>query len=199
MKYLLQHVPAGYFILNYIGTCAQYILQAVQTFIPRITALSSRPKADPNFEMRASNSEPARRPSSSASQRPLSAVSLRPPSGLSQRPSSSLSVRPTSRVSNRPSSRLSTRPGTGHRPNPRIGPLSQDLVTQITGLVPNGDEEKNFETAVDFVTKNLEYKAKGGVSQDITAMDRVFSGYVHYSVLQSRLINFIPVTPRKPV
>lgn len=66
--------------------------------------------------------------------------------------------------------------------------MSQALVTQITGLRPSADgadedEDENYRTAVDFVTKNLEYTSKGGASQDMAAMDRHFHGYVQRGVL----------------
>lgn len=112
-------------------------------------------------------------------QRPSSSLSQRPPSSLSSaRPASSASsLRPHSRVSTRPSSRLS-RPVT--RQTTRLLPLCQSLVTQVTGLSPEIDDE-NFRTAVDFVSKNLEFSIKAGASTDMTAMDKHFRGYYHSS------------------
>ncbi|KAF8433037.1 Spc98 family-domain-containing protein [Boletus edulis BED1] len=109
-------------------------------------------------------------------QRPSSSLSQRPPSSLSSaRPASSASsLRPQSRISTRPSSRLS-RPPT--RQTTRLLPPCQSLVTQVTGLSPETDDE-NFRAAVDFVSKNLEYAIKAGASTDMTAMDKDFRGHV---------------------
>jgi hypothetical protein len=63
------------------------------------------------------------------------------------------------------------------RQSPRIAPLVQALVTQVTRLSPDGDSD-NYSTAIDFVSKNLEYTSKGGVSQDMGAMDKQFRGCV---------------------
>ncbi|KAH0840303.1 hypothetical protein J3R83DRAFT_1313 [Lanmaoa asiatica] len=116
----------------------------------------------------------ARPHSSSRVQRPSSSLSQRPQSSLSSaRPVSSASLRPHSRISTRPNSRLS-RPAT--RQSTRLLPLCQSLVTQVTALSPDIDDE-NFRTAVDFVSKNLEYSIKAGASTDMTAMDKHFRGY----------------------
>ncbi|KAG8219040.1 Spc98 family-domain-containing protein [Butyriboletus roseoflavus] len=117
----------------------------------------------------------ARPHSSLRVQRPLSSLSQRPPSSLSSArpPSSASSFRPHSRVSTRPSSRIS-RPAT--RQSTRLLPLCQSLVTQVTGLSPDADDE-NFRTAVDFTSRNLEYSIKAGASIDMTAMDKHFRGY----------------------
>ncbi|KAI9569285.1 Spc98 family-domain-containing protein, partial [Boletus coccyginus] len=108
-------------------------------------------------------------------QRPSSSLSQRPPSSLSSArpPSSASSFRPQSRISTRPSSRLS-RPAT--RQATRLLLLCQSLVTQVTGLSSETDDE-NFRTAVDFASKNLEYAIKAGASADMTAMDKHFRGY----------------------
>ncbi|KAF9226914.1 hypothetical protein BS17DRAFT_800830 [Gyrodon lividus] len=107
-------------------------------------------------------------------QRPSSSLSQRPSSSLSSaRPVSSASFRPQSRVSTRPSSRIS-RPVT--RQTTRLLPLCQILVTRITGLSPENDDE-NFRTAVDFASKNLEYSLKGGAGTDMTALDKHFRGH----------------------
>ncbi|KAG9317863.1 Spc98 family-domain-containing protein [Chiua virens] len=84
------------------------------------------------------------------------------------------SLRPHSRISTRSSSRLS-RPTT--RQSTRLLPLCQSLVTQVTGLSPEIDDE-NVHTAVDFVSKNLEYSIKAGASTDMAAMDRHFKGLI---------------------
>jgi gamma-tubulin complex component 5 len=72
------------------------------------------------------------------------------------------------------------------RQSPRIAPLVQALVTQVTGLAPenedDGDGSDNYRTAMDFVSKNLEYTAKGGASQDMGAMDKQFHGCVPVSI-----------------
>ncbi|KAH7887320.1 Spc98 family-domain-containing protein [Phlebopus sp. FC_14] len=110
------------------------------------------------------------RPHSRVTQRPSSSLSHRPPSSLSSaRPLSSASFRPQSRVS-RPSSRPQTRQSI------RLLPLCQNLVTQTTGLSPENDED-NFRTAVDFVSKNLEHATKAGPSIDVNVMERQLRGY----------------------
>ena len=119
------------------------------------------------------SSSRASRPSSSASQRPASSISQRPPSS-SSRPTSSLSTRPGSRVAQRPNSRHS-RPAT--RQTSRLISLSETLVTQITGLTIENDED-NFRTALEFVWKNLEQVTKGAVSVDMTVIDKQIRGFV---------------------
>jgi gamma-tubulin complex component 5 len=119
------------------------------------------------------------RPSSSLSQRPTSSASF-------ARPVSSASFRPQSRVS-RPSSRIS-RPAT--RQSTRLLPLFQKLVTQVTDLTPENDEE-DFRTALDFVSRNLEHATatKGGPSSDMATMDKRFHGYIQLSYLQQVLFS----------
>ncbi|KIJ13301.1 hypothetical protein PAXINDRAFT_117334 [Paxillus involutus ATCC 200175] len=114
-------------------------------------------------------------------QRPSSSLSQRPPSSLSSaRPVSSASLRPPSRVSTRPSSRIS-RPVT--RQTTRLLPLCQTLVTRLTGLSLENDDE-NFRIAVDFVSKNLEHSIKGGAGVDIPTLNKHFRGY---HVLKARI------------
>ncbi|KAG1766368.1 Spc98 family-domain-containing protein [Suillus placidus] len=116
-------------------------------------------------------------------QRPSSSLSQRPPSSASlARPVSSASFRPQSRVS-RPSSRIS-RPAT--RQSTRLGPLCQKLITQLTGLTLENDEE-NFRIALDFVSRNLEHATatKGGPSSDMATMDKRFHGFLEKSRIQS--------------
>ncbi|KAH7916234.1 Spc98 family-domain-containing protein [Hygrophoropsis aurantiaca] len=120
------------------------------------------------------------RPSSRVSQRPSSSLSQHYPSSISTRPGSSASVRPQSRVS-RPSSRIS-RPATRHAL--RLLPLSQALVTQITGLSSDNDDE-NFRTAVDYVAKNLEHSIKGGPSPDLTSVDKQMQGHIQKAQINS--------------
>ncbi|KAI6122419.1 Spc98 family-domain-containing protein [Pisolithus thermaeus] len=106
----------------------------------------------------------------------------RPSSSLSTpRPVSSASLRPQSRLS-RPSSRVS-RPATRH--TARLLPLCQSLVTQITRLSPDNDAE-NFRIAVDFTLKNLEHAIKGGVSTDMTTMDKQFRGRVQKAQINNQ-------------
>ncbi|KAF9462032.1 Spc98 family-domain-containing protein [Collybia nuda] len=102
-------------------------------------------------------------------------------SGLSVRPPSSLSThRPPSNASVRPHSRVSVRSQTRHARSKLI-PLSQTLVTQITGLEEKKgtEDEVDFITAVDFVVKNLEATtlSKGAVSVDMGVMDRQIRGH----------------------
>jgi gamma-tubulin complex component 5 len=101
-------------------------------------------------------------------------------SGLSVRPPSSLSAhRPPSSTSTRPHSRLSVRSQSRHARSKLI-PLCQALVTQVTGLEEKKgtDEDADFNTAVDFVVKNLEATtlSKGAVSVDMGVMDRQMRG-----------------------
>lgn len=57
----------------------------------------------------------------------------------------------------------------------------------MTGLSPENEDdgdgggEDNYRTAVDFVSKNFEYTAKAGASQDMSVMDKHFHGYVRDS------------------
>ncbi|KAG1717437.1 Spc98 family-domain-containing protein [Suillus paluster] len=116
-------------------------------------------------------------------QRPSSSLSQRPPSSASfGRPVSSASLRPPSRVS-RPSSRIS-RPVT--RQSTRLLPLCQTLITQLTELDLENDEE-DFRIALDFVSRNLEHATatKGGPSSDMATMDRRFHGFIEKSRIQS--------------
>ncbi|KAG1877430.1 Spc98 family-domain-containing protein [Suillus subluteus] len=116
-------------------------------------------------------------------QRPSSSLSQRPPSSASfARPVSSASLRPQSRVS-RPSSRIS-RPAT--RQSTRLAPLCQKLITQITGLTLENDEE-DFRITLDFVSRNLEHATatKGGPSSDMATMDKHFHGFLEKSRIQS--------------
>ncbi|OJA18586.1 hypothetical protein AZE42_11191, partial [Rhizopogon vesiculosus] len=134
--------------------------------------------------MSASSSSLSARPHSRAlQQRPSSSLSQRPPSSASfARPVSSASLRPQSRVS-RPSSRIS-RPAT--RQSTRLLPLCQKLITQLTGLTPENDEEY-FRIALDFVSRNLEHATatKGGLSSDMATMDKRFHGFIEKSRIQS--------------
>lgn len=121
-------------------------------------------------------STPITRPTSSASVRPSSSAQLRPPSSASTlRPSSSLgSNRPISRLSQRPGSRLSRRPSL--KQASRITPLTQALVTQITGITAESDAD-NFRIATEYVIKNLETSIGGSSGQDMSKMDQHFYGY----------------------
>jgi hypothetical protein len=40
-------------------------------------------------------------------------------------------------------------------------------------------DEENFRTAVEFVSKNLEYTSKAAAGVDMSVMDRQIRGYVH--------------------
>ncbi|KAG1809247.1 Spc98 family-domain-containing protein [Suillus variegatus] len=116
-------------------------------------------------------------------QRPSSSLSQRPPSSASYaRPVSSASLRPQSRIS-RPSSRIS-RPAT--RQSTRLAPLCQKLITQLTGLTLENDEE-DFRMALDFVSRNLEHATatKGGPSSDMATMDKRFHGFLEKYRIQS--------------
>jgi gamma-tubulin complex component 5 len=119
---------------------------------------------------------PITRPNSSASVRPSSGAQFRPPSSASTlRPSSSLSSnRPISRISQRSGSRLSRRPSL--RQASRITPLTQILVTQITGITPESDPD-NFRIATEYVIKHLETSIGGSSGQDMSKMDQHFYGY----------------------
>lgn len=163
-------------------------------------AQPTQPTTDPGLS--ASSSAPLRpvsrssiRPSSSNSIRPSSSAptavgssrgsSTRPGSSLSTtRPASSLSaLRPVSSLSTRPSSRLTQRPGsrTSQRPvarqSTRLVPFYQNLVTQVTGLNAENDDE-NFRTAVEFVSRNLDLTSRPSGNVDMSAIDKHIRGYV---------------------
>jgi hypothetical protein len=113
----------------------------------------------------------ARRPVSRGSER------LRSTSAgtSSSRPTSAIS-RPLSRTSTaRPSSRQSGRSRT--RQSARLVSLSEALVTSVTGLDVDQDED-NFQTAVAFVSKNFEYSAKAGPSSSMMDIDTRIRGWV---------------------
>lgn len=65
-------------------------------------------------------------------------------------------------------------------------PLCQKLVTQLTGLTSENDEE-DFRTTLDFVSRNLEHATatKGGPSSDMATMDKRFHGFLEKSRIQS--------------
>ncbi|OCH94284.1 hypothetical protein OBBRIDRAFT_163520 [Obba rivulosa] len=132
------------------------------------SAASSTIRPSSSASIRPSSSAPLR-PSSSASSRTLTST-LRPSSSASSvRPPSSTS-RPTSRLSQRPRSRASS------RLSARLLPLYQTLVTQTTGLEASRDAE-NFQTAVEFVARNLDQTTKPGVTSDMTAMEKHIRGH----------------------
>ncbi|GBE79798.1 predicted protein [Sparassis crispa] len=116
------------------------------------------------------------RPSISAPIRPSSSASIRPsPSTSSARPISRTSSRSSSRLTHRPSSRYSQRPST--RQSSRLVPLYQALVTQITGLTSENDQD-NFRDAVDFVSKNLDQSVRPSANHDLDTVERHFRGHV---------------------
>ncbi|KAI0797115.1 Spc98 family-domain-containing protein [Abortiporus biennis] len=116
------------------------------------------------------------RPPSSLSTRPSSVASTRPSSSASSaRPPTSMSSRPGSRMTQRASSRFSLRPTT--RQSTRLNPLYQDLITDLTGISPENDEE-NFQIALDFVAKNLDQTVKPSGSADIGRIDKHIRGLI---------------------
>lgn len=143
--------------------------------------MSIRPSvsAPQDLERRPSSSASIRRPLSSGPHRPLSAASH-------QRPASSASVRPPSRVSTRPGSRHSTRPGT--RQSSRFQPLYKALVVQVSGLDEETDDD-NFQTALGFVSKNLDYTTKGAPGLSLAEVDLRIDGWVFYSILRGSVTN----------
>ena|ERR1700722_11821222 len=106
-----------------------------------------------------------------SSHRPPSSAATRPPSSALRRPASGASIRPTSRLSQKPGSRQS-RPAT--KQTSRLLPQYQALVTQVTGLATDDNDEK-FEAAVEFVSKSLELTATGA---DMASIDRQIRGCV---------------------
>lgn len=147
---------------------------------------SSNPSIASSRPVSRGSARPPSRPPSSASTRPSSSASVHPsptttpashaPSSSSShpRPSSSASTRPTSRATQRPGSRYSHRPPS--RQASRILHLHQALVTHIIGLSPEDDPE-NFQTAVEFVTKNLDQNARPAPNVSMTMIDQHINGY----------------------
>ncbi|EJD01366.1 uncharacterized protein FOMMEDRAFT_158502 [Fomitiporia mediterranea MF3/22] len=111
------------------------------------------------------------------SQRPSSAVPPRPSSSLS-RPSSVASHRTASRVSNRPLSRLSQRSSTR-----QTRALIQTLVSQVTGLTPDVDDE--FDEAYDTAIRRIDSLAKHAVSPDLQTALRRLRGFSKKARIQS--------------
>ncbi|KAL5527461.1 hypothetical protein ACEPAG_6252 [Sanghuangporus baumii] len=93
-------------------------------------------------------------------QRPTSAIGTSRPSSSMSRPASAASHRTTSRMSHRPVSRLSQRPATR-----QSRALCQTLVTKLTGLSP--DEDDDFEVAYDMAIRRVESIAKQAASPDL--------------------------------
>ncbi|CAL1700277.1 unnamed protein product [Somion occarium] len=126
----------------------------------------------------------ARRPSTSASVRPPSvASSIRPSTSTGMRPSSSASsVRPATSASIRPSSRATTASGSSRltrRPSSRqisrLTPLYQSLVSQVTGVTAEEDEE-GFRSAVEYISKSLDQTVKPSGTSDLTNIDKHIRG-----------------------
>ncbi|KAA1466534.1 hypothetical protein DENSPDRAFT_846943 [Dentipellis sp. KUC8613] len=139
---------------------------------PPSSASSARPSSSSSF-----------RPPSSASLRPPSSASHRPPSAQStHRPPSSASVRSASRLSQRPVSRLSQRPAT--RQSTRLLPSIQTLVTQVSGISAENDEEE-FRAVVESVSRSLDYKAKAAPSSNLDDIEKQFKGLVRKARINS--------------
>ncbi|EIN10987.1 hypothetical protein PUNSTDRAFT_112771 [Punctularia strigosozonata HHB-11173 SS5] len=143
------------------------------------------------------------RPGSSATERSPSSASRRPPStGSAPRasgrktPVSYAPDRPLSststHISRRPVSRAST------RQSARLLPLYETLVTQVTGIRAFNDEE-NFHTAVEYVTKSLSFTGKGGPSMDLASIQRQLRGHVEKARIQSneKLATALKVASRR--
>jgi len=122
-------------------------------------------------------------PSRKSSNRPPSSLSLRPPSRNTSRPGSSATQRPTSSLSVRsvqPQSRFSERTHPRYARS-RLIPLCQTLVSQITGLRENTEQDadgENFREAVEHMVKALETSTinKAAVSVDMSVIDTRISG-----------------------
>ncbi|KZT71569.1 hypothetical protein DAEQUDRAFT_749911 [Daedalea quercina L-15889] len=109
--------------------------------------------------------------------------SIRPGSSLSAvRPVSSLSTRPSSRLTQRSGSRTSQRPVT--RQSTRLVPFYQNLVTQVTGLNAENDDE-NFRTAVEFVSKNLDLTSRPSGNVDMNAINKHIRGHIQKARVNS--------------
>jgi gamma-tubulin complex component 5 len=107
-----------------------------------------------------------------------SASSHRPSSRATNRPPSSASTRPTSRTQHGPSSKFSQRMPSRHMS--RVISLSHTLVSQVTGLQPE-DEEDGFRDSVDLVIKRLEYNAKAAPSSSMHDIAKQLHGSVFLS------------------
>lgn len=156
---------------------------------PSSSASMQRPSSSASIFNRAPMDLPSR-PSSSASMRPSSsAASVRPSTSSSLRPGSSASyIRPSTSASSRPSSRLTHRAPSRfsvHRPptrqSSRLIPHYQKLVTHITGIALENDED-NFRIASDFVLKTLDQTIKPSGSADITKVQKHVKGCVSAAV-----------------
>ncbi|OBZ70494.1 Gamma-tubulin complex component 5 [Grifola frondosa] len=154
---------------------------------PSSSASSVQPSSSASLHPSASaptrsSSRTSTRPASSASIRPSSSASTRPPSSASSvRPAPSAS-RPASRATQRPISRFSQRPST--RQSLRLLPFYQELVTQVTGLTAESDQE-NFRTAVDFVSRNLDQTARPSGSTDFATVDKHVRGHAQKARINS--------------
>ncbi|KAF5322471.1 hypothetical protein D9619_000707 [Psilocybe cf. subviscida] len=130
------------------------------------------------------------RPSSSQS-RPASRNLTRPSTSAStSRPSSSLSTRPASSLSTRPASRFSQRSQALHARSKLI-PLCQTLVTQVTGLEHDPDDEDAsdaFRGQVEYCVKHLESLTinKAAASVDMSVIDRQVHGHAMKARINSR-------------
>ncbi|KAI0268157.1 Spc98 family-domain-containing protein [Gloeopeniophorella convolvens] len=122
------------------------------------------------------------RPSSSASLRTpynelarpaSSASSYRPSSLATSRPLSSASMRPTSRAAHRAPSRLSQRPPS--RQASRLAVLSHTLVSQVTHIDPNDDEEE-YRDLTEMVSRGTDYNAKAAPSSSMRDISKLIHG-----------------------
>ncbi|KAI0921184.1 hypothetical protein AcW2_006240 [Taiwanofungus camphoratus] len=159
-----------------------------------LSSASVRPGS--SVSIRPSTSAPIR-PSSSASIHPFSGSHLRPSSSASTvRPLSSASTRPSSRLTQRSISRLSHRPSS--RQSSRLLPLCQALVTQVAGLT-SGNDEENFRTAVEFVSKNLDQTVRPSASADMHTIDEHFLGHIQKACINSHdtLANALEISYRR--
>ncbi|EKM59505.1 uncharacterized protein PHACADRAFT_191873 [Phanerochaete carnosa HHB-10118-sp] len=127
--------------------------------------------------------DPHRRPGSRASVPPSSSSPFpRPSSSASTRPPSSASwsaVRPSSSAG---PSRVSVRSNT--RQSSRLNPLYQALVTKLTGLTAEGDEDA-FRAALNYVTKSLDQTVRPTGSMDAAVVDKHVQGYIQKARIKS--------------
>jgi hypothetical protein len=107
------------------------------------------------------------RPKSSASShRPSSRATNRPPSSAG---------RPVSRTGNAPTYKPFHR--LPQRQISRLMSSSHSLVSQVTGLNPDDDEDA-FRTTVDMVTRNLDYNVKAAPSSSMSDIAKLVNGFV---------------------
>lgn len=155
------------------------------------------PSAASSIRPSDSNASNTARPPSSASIRPSSSAAIRPSSSASSvRPSSSAgSVRRTTASVSRPASRATQRPPSRFAPRPqtrqssRLAGLYQDLVSQITYLTADVDQDE-FDATVEYVSRSLDQTARPAVSIDLPSIQQQLRGCVSSNSQSGRYDEF---------